>query len=126
MKDGALPDLKVWARQFPEIVGQAFTIRGVEVTIKGSLVEERGRFVLRVSGSNSVICLGPLEHKVQWDPGRKREEPLTNEEQQAYQRLIDRMAKSGDRSHKIRVTGPLQQRERGAPPILTIRDFTWD
>lgn len=126
MKDGALPDLKVWKRNLSDIVGEAFLIRGVEVTVDGALVEERGHLALRVSGSRAVLRLVPLVRKVQWDPERHCERPATAAERTADERLEERARKAPGQSPRIRIIGPLEEGPQGGPPSLAVRDFTWD
>jgi hypothetical protein len=73
MRDGRLPDLQRFARAVRS-VGEPFTLRGIEITIEGTLVEEAGRVTLRIPGTGQVIELAPLQHKVQWDQRRDREQ----------------------------------------------------
>jgi hypothetical protein len=125
MKKGVLPDLKAWSREFRQAVGQAFIIRGTEVTVDGTLTEYNGRYYFRVSGSNLALQLGTLKHKVQWDPDKKCAQIPTCEEQNAYHRLAACLSKCGQRFHKVQITGVLEQGDEGGPLTLTVREFIW-
>src|SRR5258708_6832283 len=93
MKDGRLPDLKAWKRDFPTYVGELFTFVGVEATIDGVLVNVEGEPALKISGSDVVLRLKPLEQKVQWDPERGRPQPATVDEKGAHKHLVARWTK---------------------------------
>ena len=120
LKDGRLPDLKAWRDRLRESVGQAFLIRGVEVTVEGRLVEKDGRLALEVGGGQEALCLAPLRDKVQWDPEKKRPQAPTEEERQAYQKLAAAWKESPGR---VCLVGPLAESKGGAPPVLEVRTF---
>jgi hypothetical protein len=123
MKEGALPDLGAWEAKFREYVGEALEIRGVEVTVVGTLVEVDGKPALRIEGGQT-LRLAPLEHKVQWDPKRKAEQQATPEEREAHRRLIARPVPKPGRSAKVKVTGPLKApASKGEATTLTVRAF---
>ena len=122
---GCLPDLAAWVRAFREEIGQAFIIRGVEATIEGELVEDGGRLALRLRATGAALLLVPLRRKVEWDPGREREAPATDEERKAHERLRARWAESRGRGVAVRVVGPLVQNKDGAVTGLEVREFVW-
>jgi hypothetical protein len=123
LKKGALPDLDAWDKDFRGFVGESMTIRGVEVTVIGTLVEVDSKPNLRIEGGKT-LKLAPLEHKVEWDPKRKTEQQATTEEREAHRRLINSSAPKRGRSTKIKVTGPLKRStSKGEPPTLTVRAF---
>lgn len=123
MKEGTLPDLEAWDAKFREYVGEALKIRGVEVTVVGTLVEVYGKPALRIEGGKTLE-LAPVEHKVQWDPKRKAEQQATPEEREAHQRLIARPAPKPGRSARVKVTGPLKApASKGKETTLTVREF---
>jgi len=103
-------------------VGNPFSLRGVEATVRGWLVREDGQLVLRVSGSNEVLGLAPLRRKVQWDPSSKRAYPPTRKEWDAYYGL--RMEWAGQ-ARRIQVVGPLVEARENGPLILEVRQFIW-
>jgi hypothetical protein len=96
----------------------------VEVTVVGVLVEVAGRPCLRMVEGDRTLPLARLEHKVQWDPKQKREQPATAEERESYQRLVDHLARENKPLTKVRITGPLKPPDRrGGSPILSVRTF---
>jgi len=125
MKDGRLPDLKAWKRDFPTYVGELFTFVGVEATIDGVLVDIKGEPALKISGSDVVVRLQPLKQKVQWDPKRGRSQPATVAEKEAHQHLVARWAMYRGQPPSVRIIGPLLETREGGPPILTVREFTF-
>jgi hypothetical protein len=123
MKEGALPDLDAWHRDFRNFVGESLKIRGVEVTVVGIVVEVDGKRALRIE-DGKTLRLAPLDRKVQWDPKRKAELQATPEECEAYRRLMARIAPKSRRSAKVKVTGPLKApASKGEETTLTVRTF---
>jgi hypothetical protein len=55
MQGGRLPDLKALRRCLRQEVGNAFSVRGVEATVKGRLIEQNGRLAVRVSDTAEVF-----------------------------------------------------------------------
>lgn len=121
MQDGRLPDLKAWRRGFREVVGEAFTIRGVEVTVDGRLVEveKEGRLALEVPGGKDVLRLVPLRGKVQWDPARERAQEPTAGERRAFEELE---ATWTGQPRRVRIVGPLGEAKGPDPPTLEVRE----
>lgn len=124
-KEGRLPNLAAWSRTFRAEVGNAFTIRGVEATITGRLVENGGHSAIEVAGTGEVVLLAPLKRKVQWDPEQKREQLASTEEQEAHRRLLARWDRSDRQPVDIRITGPIVQVKDGGRLTLEVRDFVW-
>ena len=123
MKEGTLPDLEMWDKNFRDFVGEAMAIRGVEVTVIGTIVEIDSKPTLRIEGGKT-LWLAPLEHKVEWDPKRKAEQEATTEEREAHRRLINSSASEQRRPTKVKVTGPLKRPQlKGERPTLTVRTF---
>lgn len=120
---GRLPDLAAWVRAFREEVGQAFVIRGVEATIEGDLIEGGGQLALRSRATGEVLRLDPLRRKVEWDPQREREAPMTDREKKAHERLLARWAESRGQGAAVRVVGPLVQDKDGVVFALEVREF---
>jgi len=90
-------------------------VRGVEATVAG-LVERTGtNFVLKVSGTNTVLQLAPLSRKVQ--NTAKQPQPATSAEASAFSTLTKKFRKP--RSYVV--TGPLRQGADGSL-ILEVRD----
>jgi hypothetical protein len=122
-----LPDLKAWRREFSDVVGDGFTIHGVEATINGVLVSIKGEPALKMAGSDVVLRLQPLKQKVQWDPEKCCPQAPTGEEKEAYQRLAARWAKHAGPPPRVRVVGLLVYgSEPGYSPTMTVREFVWE
>jgi hypothetical protein len=90
-------------------------VRGVEATVAG-LVERSGtNFVLKVSGTNTVLQLAPLSRKVQH--AAKQPQAATPAEANAFATLTKKFSKP----RAYAVTGPLRQNAEGSF-ILEVRD----
>jgi hypothetical protein len=121
-----LPDLKTWRKEFREVVGELFTIQGVEASMEGRLVEIKGQLMLQRGMNKGMVRLGPLQHKVQWHPEKNQPQPATPSEKEAYQRLVTRFAQFKGPAPLVRIVGPLQEATKEAELILTVRDYTWE
>jgi len=119
--DGRLPDMKALARCIRE-VGEPFSVRGVEATVDGLLIEEEGRLTLWATGTGEKLRLAPLRRKVQWDPRAKRDYPPTQRERNAFKNLVAQWKGS---SRLIRIIGPLAEAGEGEPLTLEVREFRW-
>jgi hypothetical protein len=119
MENGQLPDLKAWRDGFREVVGEAFTIRGVEVVVDGRLIQVDGQIALEVSGSGQVLRLAPLRRTVEWDVGRGRPREPSAEERRTYQTLT---ASWDGRSRRVRIVGPLGEPHEGRLPVVEVRE----
>ena len=90
-------------------------VRGVEATVAG-LVERRGtNFVLKISGTNTVLQLAPLTRKVQH--AAKQPQPATPAEASAFSAFTNKFRKP--RAYAI--TGPLRPGPDGTL-TLEVRD----
>ena len=90
-------------------------VRGVEATVLG-LVERSGtNFVLKISGTNTVLQLAPLTRKVQH--AAKQPQPATAAEASAFSTLTKKFRKP----RAYAVTGPLRQSADGSL-TLEVRD----
>jgi len=108
-KNAQLPDLMKLETVIRESVAGA-TLRAVEATVEGDLLQVQGKWHLRFSGKE--IPLRPVTVLVQQE--RKKPRPPTNEELNAYERLLAKPPK------RVRVTGPL----RSNPALaLEVRAF---
>ena len=122
MQDGRLPDIAGLERHLRNgRVGAS--LRGVEAIVEGSLAEEKGEILLRVSGTGQIVRLAPLRHKVQWDVAAKREQSPTDAERNAYVRLRARWRRQ---PLPVRVTGPLTQSPDARYYTLEVREFDTD
>ena len=123
MKKGALPDLDAWDRAFRDFVGESLKIRGVEVTVVGTVVEVGAKPALRLEDGKTLVLV-PLGRKVQWDPKRNVEQQATPEERDAHRRLISRHASKEGGPPRVKVTGPFKSpASKGEEPTLMVRTF---
>lgn len=120
-RGGRLPNVPALARAIHS-VGDPFTLRGVEATVDGCLERRGNQWALRVTGTRDLLLLIPLQHKVQWDPRERREQPATATERGAYVRLAGQALLEG---RAVRVVGPLRVGSAGEVPRLEVREFLW-
>ncbi len=120
MVEGRLPDLQALSRCIRE-VGDPFSVRGVEATVEGWLLEDSGHLKLRLTHTGELMRLLPLSRKVQWD--RRAKGPLapTRGEGNACRDLA---AKWKGKPFLVRVVGPLVEVGKGVLPDLEVRQFT--
>ena len=120
LRGSGLPDLPAMAEHI-RTMGFGARLRGVEVTVEGTLFEERERLYVRLAGSGAVLPLGELKHnKVQWDFKAKRAHRRTNQEREAHSRLR-REWRTAPRL--VTVVGPLVETKKQV--ILEVREFSW-
>jgi hypothetical protein len=123
MKEGALPDLDAWDRAFRDFVGESLKIRGVELTVVGTVVEVGGKPALRLEDGKTLVLI-PLGRKVQWDPKRNVEQQATPDERDAHRRLISRHSSKQGGPPRVKVTGPFESPvSKGEEPTLMVRTF---
>jgi len=104
LADDRLPPLQRWPEQFRRIVNGTYEMRGVEVTVRGLIDQENGRYFL--AGDGPPVRLDPLTEKVQWDHLAGSPKPVREHEVRAYDDLI---ARYRDATGPVTVTGPLTQ-----------------
>lgn len=118
-KNGRVPDLKLLSSTIRE-VGDPFSVRGVEATVKGRIVRSGKGMLLVASGTGERFRLVPLTRKVQWDRDTKQVMPMTREEREAYRTLLDQWK---EQSGLVQLTGPLQEAKKGGDVLLQVRLF---
>jgi hypothetical protein len=106
LADDRLPPLQRWVEQFHRIVNGTYEMRGVEVTLRGLVDQENGRYFL--AGRRPTVQLAPLAEKIQWDHLAGSPKPVQEYEARAYDDLIVRY-RDGDPDAAVTVTGPLTQ-----------------
>ena len=113
MEDNGLPALDHWGDQFRGMVRQTYELRGVEVTLTGTIEARNDVFVLVGEGRRPPVELVPLEPggKIQWDPAARRPQAAEPGEAAAYDRLTRLAGAVGAR--RLTVTGPLHQTQAG-------------
>jgi hypothetical protein len=83
---GGLPDVQVIDRAV-RATGQFFSVRGCEVTLKGTVIVEHDVELLAVPGLPKPVVLVPATKSHEWDPKRALERPLRQDEANAIARL---------------------------------------
>jgi hypothetical protein len=118
---GRLPDLERWEEQFRSVVGDAFVLRGVEVTVNGSVVEQNGRYMIRVEGLDQPLKLAPLKNKLQWNFRKSASREPEPAEAEAYEQLIAGLAKRAPTAGKVEIVGPLRSVDES--PVIEVREY---
>jgi hypothetical protein len=113
LEDDVLPALDRWDDQFQRIVRQAYQLRGVEVTLTGTVEERDDVLVLTGDGRRPPVELVPLDPrgKVQWDPAAQGPQAAEPGELGAYGTLARPAGSASTRP--LTVTGPLHQTQAG-------------
>ena len=113
LEDDGLPALRHWDDQFRRMVHQTYQLRGVEVTLVGTIEAQNNRFVLAGQGARPPVELVPLdpEGKIQWDPVAQGPQAAEPAEASSYDTLTRSAGAVGARS--LTVTGPLRQTQAG-------------
>ena len=112
LEDDRLPALDRWEEQFQKIVNGTYEMRGVEVTLKGTITLEGGRLLLAGRGRRPPVPLKALHayEKIQWNHRERERKPLEPSEAGAYNALVAAVAALAP-GHVVTVTGPLKRAE---------------
>jgi hypothetical protein len=112
LEDDRLPALDRWEEQFQKMVNETYEMRGVEVTLKGTIAQERGTLLLAGRGRRPPVPLMPLQEdeKIQWNHLDRERKPLEPSEAGTYDKLV---AATGPLApgHAVTVTGALKRVE---------------
>jgi galactose oxidase len=113
LEDDRLPALDRWDEQFRRMVHATYLLRGVEVSLTGTVEAPDGAPMLAGEGRRPPVELAPLGpgEKIQWDRAAGRPEPAGPGEAAAYDTLTRSLAATGAR--RLTVTGPLEQAPDG-------------
>lgn len=114
--DVELPDLELWREQFAQIVNGRYALRGLEMTLTGSVKAADGELTLTPK-SGTAVRLAPIgaADKVQWDATTQAPMPLTPQEASAFDQLTAAAPLATS------VTGPLLRDASGY--TLEVRSF---
>ena len=109
LEDDGLPALDHWDDQFRRTVHQTYELRGVEVTLTGTIEPRNDGFVLAGAGHRPPVELVPLDPggKIQWDTAAQAPQAAEPAEAGAYVTLTRSPGAAG--APPPTVTGPLQQ-----------------
>jgi galactose oxidase len=115
LQDDRLPDLDIWRREFGRIANASYSLRGIEMTLSGTIEETDGLLWLAGNQTRPSVLLAPLDaaNKVQWDFATKENLPLEPDEANAYARLKQFLCDPTRRNSPVAVTGPLLKNESG-------------
>lgn len=124
LRDKGLPDLHNWINQFAGRANRSYDIRGVEVTLVGSIRAQNGILQLTGDSLERPVTLMPLQQdlKVQWDHQDRRVQDATSDELNAYMQLETRYHNRAGGMDSVRVTGPLTMTE-AKEYVLYVRHF---
>ena len=113
LEDDRLPALNHWDDQFRRMVHQTYELRGVEVTLTGTIEARNDVLVLAGEGRRPPVELVPLAQggKIQWDPAARGPQAAEPGEAGAYDTLTRSAGTVGARP--LTVTGPLHQTQAG-------------
>jgi hypothetical protein len=113
LEDDGLPALDHWDDQFRRMVHQTYELRGVEVTLTGTIEARNDAFVLAGEGRRPPVELVPLDPggKIQWDTAAQGPQAAEPAEAGAYDTLSRSAGAVGARP--LMVTGPLHQTQAG-------------
>ncbi len=113
LEDDRLPALDHWDDQFRRMVHQTYELRGVEVTLTGTIEARNGVFVLDGEGRRPPVELVALDPggKIQRDPAAQGPQAAEPAEAGAYDTLTRSAGAAGARP--LTVTGPLHQTQAG-------------
>ena len=123
LKDDGLPALDHRDDQFRRMVHQTYELRGVEVTLTGTIEARNDVFVLAGEGRRPAVELIPLDPggKIQWDTAAQGPQAAEPAEAGAYDTLTRSAGAVGARS--LTVTGPLYQTQAGYRLQVRVVDF---
>lgn len=123
MKEPGLPDVEKLRKEFTGLMGETYFLRGVELTLKGTLEIKDGVLHLTCSVPALSIPLAKLEHKLQWNYHKQRARGPEDEERAAYQELVEKVTTAGASPVRASVTGPLHTSAPGVSPVLEVREY---
>jgi hypothetical protein len=112
LRGNVLPPLQEWAVEFERILNGTYVLRGVEVTLAGTVEVHDGELLLTASAERPAVRLRPIDpaSKLQWDARAHAPRPLEPEEASAYARLAARLVETATAAV---VTGPLTEEPNG-------------
>jgi hypothetical protein len=113
LEDNRLPALDHWDDQFRQMVHESYVLRGVEVSLRGTVGAQDAALVLAGEGQRPPVELAPLGpgDKIQWDRTAASPEAVEPGEATAYNRASRSLGVAGAR--RLTVTGPLHQTRAG-------------
>jgi hypothetical protein len=122
LENDTLPDLDLWRQEFAAIANGSYELRGVELTLDGTVSETNGLLTLAGNETRPDVVLAPLQgpDKVQWDINTRENWPMTHSEETAYDRLSAKLAEAAAGA-TVEILGPLKKNDNGF--YQEVRDF---
>jgi hypothetical protein len=122
LKGDVLPPLDTWEKQYAQHVNRTSEMRGVEVTLRGTLERQAGGLILAGRPARAAVALRRLaaHEKVQWSHAIRERKPLEPSEAGAFDTLMAAMLTLRD-GREVAVTGPLMRGDDGYE--LHVRTF---
>jgi galactose oxidase len=122
LRQDTLPDLDAWRDQFAKVANGTYVMRGLEMTISGTVTEHLARLALGGTPTRPELVLAPLQaaDKVQWDFATRTSKPMSDDEVSAFARLSAALA-ANPAGATVQVTGPLKK--SGADFFLEVREY---
>jgi galactose oxidase len=122
LKGDALPPLDKWEEKYSQHVAQTSEMRGVEVTLRGTLQQDGGGLTLAGGPERPAVALRRLapHEKVQWTHAIRERKPPEPSETGAYDTLMAAVSTLRD-GQEVTVTGPLKRDDTGYE--LHVRTF---
>ena len=120
IKGGRLPDIAAIGQHL-EARRIGASLRAVEATVEGELIQQGGIWLLKIGGTGEVVELAPLVRKVEWDVAARQPQMASPEERKAF----DRLRSSGRHAGVLQVVGPLAAGVPGGRYRLEVRQFRW-
>lgn len=117
-KHNGIPNLKLWRAQFKHLTNGSYTLRGVEVTLSGTIQINKGTARLSLANGERKVLLAPLtkSNKIQWNPPSSREESVSEAEKNSLTELLNVAS-----NKLLDITGPLGGSEE--EPVIYVRNF---
>jgi hypothetical protein len=114
LEDERLPALDRWDDQFRHMVNGTYELRGVEVSLNGTIEAQDGQLLLNRGYDRSPVQLAPLAatDKIQWNNAARTPKTVEAAEAIAYERLAAE-SKKLPHGQRVTVTGPLKLTESG-------------
>jgi hypothetical protein len=115
LKEDGLPDIAQWQNQLAESANGSYHLRGVELSLTGTLESADGHLQLQPATIPTKIILKSIKDgvKVQWDPAAERPRDPTPEEHDCYSSLQANYESFAKNKTQLRLTGPLVRGDGG-------------
>ena len=123
LEDNGLPVLDRWEDRFREMVHETYELRGVEVTLTGTIETRNNMLVLVGDDRRPPVELVPLDPggKIQWDLEARGPQAAEPTEAAAYDTLTRSAGSVGARP--LAITGPLHQTHAGYQLQVRLVEF---